>query len=129
MQSLLATKRLSIAVMVVLLISIKIMESSGNPNPDHSGDPVNVVDALRYLQDIESKHAQFARPRHYEHNDGVSITFVLEMLEQLDRKHARTPRFGKRGNNDYLTKEYTNNVLRFILENPEYFQHLQQQES
>ncbi|KAL7024336.1 hypothetical protein ACKWTF_012999 [Chironomus riparius] len=67
--------------------------------------------------------------RHYEHNDGVSITFVLEMLEQLDRKHARTPRFGKRGNNDYLTKEYTNNVLRFILENPEYFQHLQQQES
>ena len=63
MQSL-ATKRLSIAVLVVMLISIAIMESSANPNPDHSGDPVNVVDALRYLQDIESKHAQFARPRY-----------------------------------------------------------------
>ena len=59
-----ATKRLSIAVLVVMLISIAIMESSANPNPDHSGDPVNVVDALRYLQDIESKHAQFARPRY-----------------------------------------------------------------
>ncbi|KAG5671729.1 hypothetical protein PVAND_001909 [Polypedilum vanderplanki] len=71
------------------------MEASANPNPEHTQE---VVDAIRYLQDIENKHAQFARPR-----------------------------FGKRGN-EYLNKEYTNNYLRFLLENPEYFRQLQQQQ-
>lgn len=63
MQSL-TTKRLSIVVLVIMIISIAMMESSGNPSPDHNGDASNVVEALRYLQDIESRHAQFARPRY-----------------------------------------------------------------
>lgn len=81
MQSL-ATKRLSIAVLVVMLISIAIMESSANPNPDHSGDPVNVVDALRYLQDIESKHAQFARPRY-------TFQYILYLLIFIINQYIR----------------------------------------
>lgn len=28
-----------------------------------NGDETNVAEALRYLQELESKHAQFARPR------------------------------------------------------------------
>lgn len=59
-----STKRLSIAIMLVMFFFIVIMEqATANPNPEQH-EPVNsVVDALRYLQDIEKQHGQFARPR------------------------------------------------------------------
>lgn len=42
------------------MISIAMMECSGNPNPEqHEGGNVAVADAIRYLQDLE----RIARPR------------------------------------------------------------------
>ncbi|CRK92361.1 CLUMA_CG005935, isoform A [Clunio marinus] len=59
--------------------------------------------------------------RSIDHNSGYMAQTLnanlITLLEELDNKHSRAPRFGKRGN-DYLTKEYTNNYLRYLLENP-----------
>lgn len=77
------TKRLSIVIMLLMLISIAVMKASANPSPDHV-DPTNVVDALRYLQDIESKHAQFARPRYALPLINLEIRMAVSVASYLD---------------------------------------------
>ena len=55
-----STRRLSVALTLFVMISIAMMECSGNPNPEqHEGGNVAVADAIRYLQDLE----RIARPR------------------------------------------------------------------
>jgi hypothetical protein len=53
--------RISAAVLLLALILIAISESSANPGQEQH-DVNSVADAIRYLQDLESRH-QFARPR------------------------------------------------------------------
>ena len=53
-----STRRLAIALTLFVMISIAMMECSGNPE-NHEGGNVAVADAIRYLQDLE----RIARPR------------------------------------------------------------------
>lgn len=52
-----STRRLAIALTLFVMISIAMMECSGNPENHEGGG--NVADAIRYLQDLE----RIARPR------------------------------------------------------------------
>jgi hypothetical protein len=54
-----STRRITIAITLLVIVSIAIMECSGNPNPEQHETGENVANAIRYLQDLE----RIARPR------------------------------------------------------------------
>jgi hypothetical protein len=54
-----STKRLSIVILLLVLISIAVM---GNPNPEQH-DQASVMEAIQYLQNLEKQHGMLARPR------------------------------------------------------------------
>lgn len=49
----------TLVITLLVIISIAIMECSGNPNPEQHGEAGEVANAIRYLQDLE----RIARPR------------------------------------------------------------------
>lgn len=54
------TQRLSVIALIFMVVFFKISETAGKPGPEHVN---SVADTLRYLQDLENRHAQYARPR------------------------------------------------------------------
>jgi hypothetical protein len=67
-------QRFSVAVLLLALILIAVSESSANPGQEQH-DVNSVADAIRYLQDLESRH-QFARPRWEFLFSFISIVFL-----------------------------------------------------
>ncbi|CAO1440005.1 unnamed protein product [Diamesa hyperborea] len=97
-------QRLSIFLLIGLIMFLSISKADCRPAGDDEAN--SVAEAIRYLQDLENKHAQYARPS----GDGVSIVALISILEHLDKHHGANsrPRFGKRNNGNVLTKEFPN---------------------
>lgn len=58
-------QRLSIFLLIGLILFLSISKTDCRPAPagEDGSDANSVAEAIRYLQDLENKHAQYARPR------------------------------------------------------------------
>ncbi|XP_049548536.1 neuropeptide F-like isoform X2 [Anopheles darlingi] len=100
------TQRLVVGIMICTLIVDLITLTAARPQ---DGDAASVAAAIRYLQELETKHAQHARPRLVRSelppningiHSGLDKIIGYFILEAIDRAHSTDarPRFGKRGN-------------------------------
>ncbi|XP_055588283.1 neuropeptide F-like isoform X2 [Uranotaenia lowii] len=94
------SKRVLVALLVcTLLLDLSSLAAEARPQDD----PTSVAEAIRLLQELESKHAQHARPRlarsQLPPNPGLDKVIGYFILEAIDRAHSTDsrPRFGKRG--------------------------------
>uniref|UniRef100_A0AAG5CN94 Uncharacterized protein n=1 Tax=Anopheles atroparvus TaxID=41427 RepID=A0AAG5CN94_ANOAO len=99
------TQRLIVALMICTLIVDLSTLTAARPQ---DSDAASVAAAIRYLQELETKHAQHARPRLVRSelppningiNSGLDKIIGYFILEAIDRAHSTDarPRFGKRG--------------------------------
>ena len=56
-------QRLSIFLFIGLIMFLSISKADCRPAGEDGSDANSVAEAIRYLQDLENKHAQYARPR------------------------------------------------------------------
>ncbi|XP_058055455.1 neuropeptide F-like [Anopheles bellator] len=99
------THRLLVALMICTLIVDLSILTAARPQDN---DAASVAAAIRYLQELETKHAQHARPRLVRSDLSANINgfhsgldkiigyFILEAIDRAHSTDAR-PRFGKRG--------------------------------
>uniref|UniRef100_A0A8D8BAH5 Neuropeptide F n=3 Tax=Culex pipiens TaxID=7175 RepID=A0A8D8BAH5_CULPI len=98
------TQRLLIGLLVCTLVLDLSCLTEARPQDD----PTSVAEAIRLLQELETKHAQHARPRlarselppNYNGiHSGLDKIIGYFILEAIDRAHSSDarPRFGKRG--------------------------------
>ncbi|XP_052888585.1 neuropeptide F isoform X1 [Anopheles moucheti] len=99
------TQRLLVALMICTLIADLTTLTAARPQ---ESDAASVAAAIRYLQELETKHAQHARPRLIRSelppningvHSGLDKIIGYFILEAIDRAHSTDarPRFGKRG--------------------------------
>ncbi|XP_040152888.1 neuropeptide F isoform X1 [Anopheles arabiensis] len=99
------TQRLLVALMIFALIADLSTLVAARPQ---DSDAASVAAAIRYLQELETKHAQHARPRLIRSelppningvHSGLDKIIGYFILEAIDRAHSTDarPRFGKRG--------------------------------
>ncbi|XP_029722801.2 neuropeptide F isoform X1 [Aedes albopictus] len=93
---------------VALLVCTLLLDLSSFTEARPQDDPTSVAEAIRLLQELETKHAQHARPRlarselppNYNGiHSGLDKIIGYFILEAIDRAHSSDarPRFGKRG--------------------------------
>nr|XP_029722801.1 neuropeptide F isoform X1 [Aedes albopictus] len=94
--------------LVALLVCTLLLDLSSFTEARPQDDPTSVAEAIRLLQELETKHAQHARPRlarselppNYNGiHSGLDKIIGYFILEAIDRAHSSDarPRFGKRG--------------------------------
>ncbi|XP_062536117.1 neuropeptide F-like [Armigeres subalbatus] len=103
-----SSSSLSRRALVALLVCTLLIDLSVFTEARPQDDPTSVAEAIRLLQELESKHAQHARPRlarselspNYNGvHSGLDKMIGYFILEAIDRAHSSDarPRFGKRG--------------------------------
>ncbi|XP_058457505.1 neuropeptide F-like isoform X2 [Malaya genurostris] len=95
-------------VFVALMVCTLLLNLSSFTEARPQDDPASVAEAIRLLQEFETKHAQHARPRlarselppnYNSIHSGLDKIIGYFILEAIDRAHSSDarPRFGKRG--------------------------------
>ncbi|XP_055628697.1 neuropeptide F-like [Toxorhynchites rutilus septentrionalis] len=99
---------LSQRVLFALLLCTLLLDLSSLVQARPQDDSTSVAEAIRFLQELETKHAQHARPRLARSemppnfngiHSGLDKIIGYFILEAIDRAHSSDarPRFGKRG--------------------------------
>ncbi|XP_065081440.1 neuropeptide F isoform X1 [Ochlerotatus camptorhynchus] len=103
-----ASSTFSQRILVALLVCTLLIDLSSFTEARPQDEPTSMADAIRLLQELETKHAQHARPRlarselppNYNGiHSGLDKIIGYFILEAIDRAHSSDarPRFGKRG--------------------------------
>ncbi|XP_049548534.1 neuropeptide F-like isoform X1 [Anopheles darlingi] len=75
------TQRLVVGIMICTLIVDLITLTAARPQ---DGDAASVAAAIRYLQELETKHAQHARPRFGKRGNYLNPTLFGQDEQEAD---------------------------------------------